>query len=130
MTDARSDFAAVYANHGQQVYRFALYLCGEPAEAEDIAAETFARAWTSPTPLTNETVRSYLFTIARNVYVQRATKAARLERLNERMADSPSAHAKVEARDELRSINAQLRQMSPEDRAAVLMRTDGSSYEE
>jgi RNA polymerase sigma-70 factor (ECF subfamily) len=130
MTDARADFAAIYANHGQPVYRFALYLCGEPAEAEDIAAETFARAWTSPTPLLNETVRGYLLTIVRNVYRQRAQRAARLERLEDRSSDRPTADRRMEARDELRSINDRLRQMPADDRVALLMRADGNSYEE
>ena len=128
MSDARADFAAVYANHGEQVYRFALYLCGELAEAEDIAAETFARAWTSPTPLVNDTVRSYLFTIARNVHRQRARSNDRLDPLTETLA----AHRgdDIVAREELRSVHARLRKMSPDDRAALLMRADGISYDE
>ena len=41
------DFEHLYARYGRDVFRFALYLCGNRADAEDIAAETFARAWTS-----------------------------------------------------------------------------------
>lgn len=130
MTDAREDFASIYARHGQQVFRFALYLAGEPAEAEDIAAETFARAWTSTAPLVNETVRSYLFTIARNVYVQRAMKAARHEPLHDALPAQGFGDSRIEARDELRSIDAQLKTMPAEDRVALLMRADGCSYEE
>ena len=40
-----TDFEALYANYSRDIYRFALYLCGNSAEAEDIASETFARAW-------------------------------------------------------------------------------------
>jgi RNA polymerase sigma-70 factor (ECF subfamily) len=130
VSDARADFTAVYAKHGPQVYRFALYLSGEPAEAEDIAAETFARAWTSPTPLRNETVRAYLLTIARNVWVQRARRAGRQEPLSDSLLDTKSPEAGLEARAELRAVRAQLLGMSSADRTALLLRADGNSYEE
>lgn len=39
------DFAALYERHARDVYRFSLYLSGDFALAEDVTAETFARAW-------------------------------------------------------------------------------------
>jgi hypothetical protein len=39
------DVAEVYERYARDVYRFALYLSGNRALAEDIASETFARAW-------------------------------------------------------------------------------------
>ena len=57
----------------RSVYRFALRLTrGHEAEAEDIAQETFLRAyrrWETYSPGTN--CRSWLFTICRNVHTRR-----------------------------------------------------------
>src|SRR4051812_11143111 len=130
MNDGRAEFSAVYARHGPAVFRFALYLSGEPAEAEDIAAEAFARAWTSPSPIAAETVRSYLFTIARNVYLQRARKSARHIPLGDELAEARSVEARLDARSDIESIEAQLQRMSDLDRVAIRMRADGSSYED
>ena len=38
-----SSFADLYRTHAGDVYRFALYLSGDPALAEDIVSETFLR---------------------------------------------------------------------------------------
>lgn len=39
------DFRSVYERYAQDVYGCVLYLCGDAALAEDVAAETFVRAW-------------------------------------------------------------------------------------
>ncbi len=39
------EFTALYDRHYQDVYRFALFLSGNPGRAEDLASDTFVRAW-------------------------------------------------------------------------------------
>lgn len=63
-------FAELYEKYAPDVYRFSLYLSGQRAEAEDITSETFVRAWASAEPIRTATVRGYLFTIARNLFLQ------------------------------------------------------------
>ena len=62
------DFAGLYERYAQDVYRFALYLCGDPVYAQDIAAEPFVRAWVTPGEIRVGTVKAYLFMIARNLF--------------------------------------------------------------
>jgi len=62
------DFGSLYRRHAGDVFRFALYLSGNYAQAEDIAAETFARAWVGRDRIRAGTVKAYLLTIARNLY--------------------------------------------------------------
>lgn len=61
------------------VYRFALRLtAGDTAEAEDLAQETFLRAyrhWHTYSP--GSSARSWLFTIARNAFLRRQEQRAR-----------------------------------------------------
>ena len=76
------DFRSLYERYAQDVYRLALYLCGDPALAEDIAEETFVRAWVTPDEIRVGTVKAYLFMIARNLYrtgLKRATRQVDLE---------------------------------------------------
>jgi RNA polymerase sigma-70 factor (ECF subfamily) len=72
-----TDIDALYKEYSTNVYRFALYLSGNRAEAEDIVAETFVRAWTSSSPILLETVKGYLFAIARNLYLQGLRRVSR-----------------------------------------------------
>ena len=67
----------LYERYAKDVYRFALYLSGEPADAEDITADTFVRLWTTPGEVRSATVKAYLFTIARHLYpAGRASRSA------------------------------------------------------
>lgn len=53
------------------VYRFALRLSGAPDQAEDLAQETFLRAYKSWDQYTRGTAaKSWLFTICRNVFLR------------------------------------------------------------
>jgi hypothetical protein len=62
------DFQSLYEKYAPAVRRFALFLCGEPAMADDIASETFVRVWLARGRIRELTVKSYLFAVARNAY--------------------------------------------------------------
>jgi RNA polymerase sigma-70 factor (ECF subfamily) len=61
------DFHSLFERHSRDVYRFALYLSGDPSLAEEIARETFVRARVTPGDVRLGTVKAYLLTIARNL---------------------------------------------------------------
>src|ERR1700720_2902906 len=82
-----TDFHTLYQSYAPMVRRFALFLCGDPALADDIASETFIRAWTSRGKIREATVKAYLFTIARNLYRDYLRRNNRLTELEESMPD-------------------------------------------
>jgi len=82
------DFSALYKKYSPDVFRFSLYLSGDRGEAEDITSETFVRAWTSPEPIEMATVKGYLFTIARNLFLQGLRKKFRHVALDDELLDS------------------------------------------
>jgi hypothetical protein len=84
--DARqTTFHGVYSRYSADVYRFAYWLTGNADDAQDITAETFVRAWTAPEEPRMETVKAYLFTIARNLHRKQWRRQSRLEVLDESM---------------------------------------------
>lgn len=127
-----SDFEDLYRRYAPDVYRFALYLSGSPAQAEDLASETFVRVWTARDNIRTASVKAYLFTIARNLHVDGRRRDARNVELPELLLD-PSPGPEVEAQDKqaLDTVLRALQQIPEVDRAALLMRAqDGLPYEE
>jgi RNA polymerase sigma-70 factor (ECF subfamily) len=127
-----TDFEALYAHYSRDIYRFALYLCGNHADAEDIASETFARAWNATGKIRAATAKSYLFAIARNCYLDRLRRGARQTQLDETMPDSTAnPHADAERRIELNRVLGALQQMPEVDRTLLLLRVQEElSYQE
>jgi len=119
----RTDFAEMYARHAGDVYRFALRLAGDRADAEDITSETFARALASTQPIRTATVRAYLFTIARNYYRETLRRRARDVPLPDTLRDTgPAPSVRAEQMSELNAVQASLRRIPEVDRAALVMR--------
>ena len=127
-----TNFGELYRQHAPDVFRFALYLSGDRTEAEDITAETFVRAWTSPEPIRMATVKGYLFTIARNLFLKSLRRRSRHVELSEALADPrPGPQALAERDSELSAALAALQKLPEIDRAALLMRAqDEMPYDE
>jgi len=64
------NFQDLYETYAAEVYSFSLWLAGDSLEAEDITSETFIRAWVHNSKIRTETLKAYLFTISRNVYLE------------------------------------------------------------
>ncbi|MGD0800794.1 MAG: RNA polymerase sigma factor [Terracidiphilus sp.] len=127
-----TDFTSLYESFAADVFRFAFYLCGNRSDAEDITSETFVRVWTSQETIRTETVKGYLFTIARNLFLKQARSAARHTALDDNVSDSrPSAFDLVQQRAEVAAVLDAMQTLPAIDRAALIMRTyDQLSYRE
>jgi RNA polymerase sigma-70 factor, ECF subfamily len=107
-------------------------LCGDVTMADDITSDTFMRAWMAAGRIRQPTVKSYLFSIARNAYIDLLRRAARHTQLDEKMPDTRiSAQTQMEQSEEVRVVLAALQQLPEIDRTVLLMRTlDEMPYEE
>ena len=115
-------FREIYERYDLDVYRFALFLTGDVARAEDLAADTFVRAWTARDRIQHETVRAYLLTIARNLFRDGLRASRPQVALDEKIADrSPSVAVQVEQASTLRQVRARLRHVARGDRRALLL---------
>jgi RNA polymerase sigma-70 factor (ECF subfamily) len=129
------DFESLWSGHARDVHRFALYLSGDPALAEDLTSETFVRAWGARERLDLATVRGYLLAIARNLFRHELRSPRRRRAAGAPDPSTPAADASPErralARAELDSVLARLRELPELDRAALLLRAEGGlAYEE
>ena len=120
------DLHDLYSRYAADVHRFALYLCGDAALADDLTSETFLRAWTSASPIREATVKAYLFTIVRHLYLSEIGRSSRHVELSDLIpSSSPGQHEQLESGTALRTVLRLLRNLPEIERAALLMRTQG-----
>ena len=106
------DFGAIYERYAVDVLRFALYLSGNRADAEEIAAETFVRAWAATEEIRVETIKAYLFSIARRLCIERYRRHRREGEWPADVRDrAPDPEDAASSRDELESVMAALHAM-------------------
>jgi RNA polymerase sigma-70 factor (ECF subfamily) len=120
-------FNQLYHTYAKDVHRFAFWLCGDSDEANDITLETFERAWLADSEIRTETVKAYLFTIARNRFLHK-----RHTSLNETMPDTAIAlETRTELQSELQLTLEAMQQLPEIDRTVLILRAEeGLSYEE
>jgi RNA polymerase sigma-70 factor (ECF subfamily) len=116
-------FQQIYKTYSADVYRFAVWLAGDSFDAEDITSETFVRAWARFNKIQTKTLKAYLFTIARNVYLDQRKKLKRQIPLNDIYPDpSPEPDVVVESHLEVISVQKLLQTLPEIDRAAFVLR--------
>jgi len=80
--DARHRFERLVSEYSNDVYRFAYWLCRDRYQAEQLAQETFMRAWRAIHTLVDQkAAKSWLFTIVRREHA-RNFERKQLERVD------------------------------------------------
>jgi RNA polymerase sigma-70 factor, ECF subfamily len=116
-------FQELYEAHAADVYRFALSLARDRHQAEDITSETFVRAWARNDRIRTETLRGYLFTIARNLFLDGRRGNRRRAALHEALVDpAPGPAERAAAGVALDRAERVLRALPETDRTAFLLR--------
>ena len=116
-------FHEIYERFSKDVYRYAFWLSGSANDADDITSETFARAWVGREEIRTETVKAYLFAIARNLYLKGLRYTKRQSDLDPLHPDpQPALEQQVESRLKLNRAMRAIQSLPEIDRAAFLMR--------
>lgn len=116
-------FHELYKQYAPEVYRFAYWLAGSSMEADDITSETFVRAWAHRETIRTATVKAYLFTIARNYYLERQKKARRTVPLDdEQREEKPGPATLVANRLALDAVQTLIQALPEGDRTVFLLR--------
>lgn len=116
-------FEELYESCAPDVYRFAFWLAGNSTDAEDITSETFIRAWVRKVAIRTETLKAYLFMIARNVYLEQQRKKKRQAVLEDIHPDpAPGPEKRVESKRTLERVQKMMQALPEIDRAAFILR--------
>lgn len=126
--------AAIYDRYSPGIYRYALRLIGDAAQAEDCTAETFSRFLSA---LKNgggpaDHLQAYLYRIAHNWITDFYRRTPINLELNETLRDYHSdAVEVVEDKIECDEIRLALKCLTPEQRQVVILKfLEGWDYEE
>jgi RNA polymerase sigma-70 factor (ECF subfamily) len=132
LPDARSSaFALLYDELFESVYRFCRIRIADPADAEDMAAAIFARAFAAYPPAKAESTRSWLFAIAHNMvanhYRSRGHRQRR-ETLDEAIEIADPGllpEQSIIAADERQSLHRALGALTGDQRRVIELRLTG-----
>lgn len=113
------------------LFRYLRRLTGDTDVAEDAAQEAFVRLTEQSLP--EDEVRPWLFTVGKNLILDRARKADRHRRLQPyvegpRAADLPDVS--VARKERIAMVRRALAELSERDRTMLLMREEGFKYGE
>jgi RNA polymerase sigma-70 factor, ECF subfamily len=121
------DFADLYEQYARDVHRFALFLSGNQALADDLTAETFTRALLGRDDLRVDTVKAYLLAIARNLYrdaCRRDWRHRPLDEAEDRADRAPNPEASTTERERLREVLAAMTRLPLVEREALVLAVD------
>ena len=128
------EFEEIYRLYAPEVYRYALSLCRDPVQAEDLTAETFLRSLRALDAFRGDCrLTTWLCRITRNLYLNRLRKDKRLTFTDEELptAPSPAPEETVLARQTLREVSALLGELPEAARRVFLLRSlRGLSFRE
>jgi RNA polymerase sigma-70 factor, ECF subfamily len=125
-------FKEIYERHYAAVYRFALFLTGDAAAADDLTSDTFLRALRNRRTIREATVRAYLLTIARNRYRDGLRSKNQFVELDAQHANAEiSTDERYEQQARIDHACALLANVTIADRRALLLRVVGElSYQD
>jgi RNA polymerase sigma-70 factor, ECF subfamily len=121
------DFSEIYRQYARDVHRFSIYLSGDPALAEDLTAETFVHALCGPADVRVDTVKAYLFAIARNLYrdlLKRQRRLVSMSDVPERKDAAPSPDRVAETRETFAAVLEAIQRLPESQREALVLSLD------
>jgi RNA polymerase sigma-70 factor (ECF subfamily) len=118
----QATFTQLAQTYGTDLYRYAMWICGNDALAKDLVQETFLRAWKALDKLKdNKAVKSWLITILRREY------ARTFERKVPNFTDVDSvvvpedSELEPEEQTEMRLLRQGIMKLAPKYREPLLM---------
>jgi len=121
----------LYQRYGKELFGYLCWLTKDPHQAEDILQETFMRAMTGILRFQGKSsIRTWLFSIARNCYIDDLRKRKELKSLDDIPEPAAAFDLEIEVigRELKSSINSALNTLDERSRRVVIMRSQGFSF--
>lgn len=111
------------------IYRFLLKNTRDTDKAKDLVQDTFEKLWLKLDTVTNEKVKSYLFTTAYHTFIDSFRRDGRIEGIDNIKTDQ--YHHSEQYSDLHEILDAAINQLPEAQRSVILLRDyEGYSYEE
>lgn len=125
MSSRQHQFEALVRGHSTDLYRYAYWLCGQDALAQDLVQDTFLRAWRALDTLREVgAVKAWLITILRREHARLfERKAMPAEDIDE--LDLPDPQATPEHRTEESALRAAIGRLEPKYREPLVLQVIG-----
>ncbi len=125
-------FHQIYKKYSDDIMRFAYWLTGNKDDAKDLTSDAFIRLWTTSSNIEVKTVKMYLITIVRNLYLQKVQKDKKKTVLRDDMHDRKESIEKiVENKSDLSHVMTHLQSLPEINRTALLLYAhDEMSYQQ
>lgn len=119
----------IYQENYPIVYGYLLSLCGDIPLAEDLAAETFLKAFLHPRRYDGQCkLSTWLCTIGRNLYLNERKRENRRRRLIPPPANIPSPEALLMEKERISELYQTARQLEAPYNQVFFMRLEGLSF--
>lgn len=121
-------FDTLIDTYQREIYRYALHLTRNPADADDLYQDTFLKAYKAYDRLdASANYRAWLYRIATNTFLSARRKAGRERPLDmETDGEVPAAHfdqpASMDARDLLVEVEQFIKTLPEKQRVALVLR--------
>lgn len=121
-------FSAVIERWGDEIYRFAWHLTGNPTDADDLYQETLLKAFRAYRKLPSDANhRAWLYRIASNTFISDRRKHGRTNPMSDALEQTLPAPGidearMLDARDLLREVEAFVATLPPKQRVALVLR--------
>ena len=127
-----TNFHELYNKYSKDVYRFIYWMSGNSHDAEDITSETFMRAWINKNTLKTATMKAYLITIARNLYLQKIRNKREFIEVDDSIQDKKPGPDKItESKLDLQMTIKAMQRLPEIDRTILIMHTqENMTYSE
>lgn len=127
-------YDAIYREHAQKLRNFLYYRCGDLDQANDLTQEAFLRLWNKCAEVIAETVAGFLFTAARNLFLdqKRSEKVSlKFEKSQVSKVNQEDPFFQLRTKEFQAKIDDTIAQLPEKQREAFLMnRIDKMTYKE
>lgn len=123
----RSAFSEIYKLFFKKIYRYCKFNLKNQDEAQDVCQETFMKAWRSiknfNTDNENWSIQAFLFTIARNLIIDRARAKKELPIADyENIESFENLYEHVDRVAEMKTVQEALSKLEEEERQIIILR--------
>jgi RNA polymerase sigma-70 factor, ECF subfamily len=130
--EALVDFESVFRTHYERIARVIARVVGDPARAEELAAELFLKLWRSPvTQLEHAEGWLYKTAVRRGLdELRKRTRRARYESVLRFVGETPTPEEVHVAREEQERVRLVLATLASRQAEILILRCQDLSYEE